>query len=234
MSDKGRPFEVAFEDNHLLIVNKKPGILVQSDSTGDIPLVEYAKNYIKEKYSKPGLVFLETTHRIDRPASGLVILARTSKGLERMNKIFKNKEIQKTYWAVVETRPGKTSDHLENWLIKDRIKNKSAIFKKEKKGSVKAQLDYKLIGEIGGNHLLEINLQTGRPHQIRAQLAFIGCPIKGDIKYGAPSPNSDGNICLHHRRVAFLHPVRNTPLDIKAPPFDTEEWRMFINFGELD
>jgi len=225
-----KPYSVLYEDNHLLVVNKKPGLLVQSDNTGDMPLVDMARLYIKEKYHKPGAAYLETTHRIDRPASGIVILARTSKALARMNKIFQSKMIRKTYWAIIEERPVDMHAHLTHWLIKDRLKNKAIISDTENPGSLKAELDYKVLGEREGNFLLEIDLQTGRPHQIRAQLSHRGMPIKGDLKYGAPRPNSDGNICLHHRRVSFLHPVKNTPLEINAPLFDTLEWGMFNNF----
>ena len=227
-----RPFEVLHEDNHLLIVNKRAGILVQEDDSQDKPLADYCKDYIKQKYNKPGAVFLEPVHRIDRPVSGIVIFARTSKGLERMHELFRKKDIVKRYLAIVENRPEIPEGKLVHWLIKDREKRKSFVYDKEVKKSQKAELDYKIVMEVKGKYLLEITLYTGRPHQIRAQLASIGCPIQGDIKYGAPEPNSDRNVSLHNWNVSFIHPVKKEEIDIKAPLFDIPEWRLFFTFAQ--
>ena len=201
------PFEVLYEDNHLLIVNKAAGILVQGDITEDTPLVDLCKEYIGLKYEKPGAVFLGVVHRIDRPVSGIVVLARTSKALERMNALFREKKTKKTYWAIVEQRPPRENGTLRHWLSKDPKKNKTTVFPKETLGALDSQLDYSIIAQSPGEWLLEVVPLTGRSHQIRAQLASMGCSIKGDVKYGASTPNGDGSICLHARKLEFVHPV---------------------------
>lgn len=209
--------EVLFEDNHLLIVNKKSGDIVQGDKTGDKPLSEVVKEYIKEKYNKPGEVFLGVVHRLDRPTSGIIIFARTSKALERLNKMLRDRDISKTYWAVIKNNSKKTTDTLIHFLKKNPKNNKSTVFKKEAEGSKKAILHYKTIKNLENYSLLEIDLETGRHHQIRAQLSFIGSPIKGDLKYGAPRSNKDGSIHLHARKINFIHPVSKKEISIIAP-----------------
>ena len=199
--------EIVFEDNHFLIINKKPGQLSQSDKTGDQSILELCKNYIKLKYSKKGNVFLGLVNRIDRPTSGLLILAKTSKCLERMNKILRNREIKKTYLAITEKHPIKKSDRLINFLKKNEKKNKSFVVNKEKKGSKESILNYKLVKELDNYNVLKIKLETGRHHQIRAQLSSIGYPIKGDLKYGAPRSNKNKSIHLHCRSIEISHPV---------------------------
>lgn len=217
------PPRILYEDNHLLIFNKLPSEIVQGDKTGDQPLVEILKAYIKEKYSKPGEVFLGVVHRIDRPVSGAVIFARTSKALSRMNEMLKKGEIRKTYWAVVKNKPPKDSDHLVHYLKRNQEKNKSFATETEKPGSQRAELKYRLAGKTDNYYLLEVELLTGRHHQIRAQLAAIGCPIKGDIKYGFPRTNKDGSIHLHARQVEFMHPVKQEMMSIVADPPSTED-----------
>ena len=199
--------EILFEDNHLLIVNKKSGDIVQADKTGDKPLSEVVKEYIKEKYNKPGDVFLGVIHRLDRPTSGIIIFARTSKALERLNKMLRERNVSKTYWAVIKNNPKNTKDTLIHFLKKNPKNNKSTVFKKEAEGSKKAILHYTIIKNLKNYSLLEIDLETGRHHQIRAQLSFIGSPIKGDLKYGASRSNKDGSIHLHARKINFTHPV---------------------------
>jgi 23S rRNA pseudouridine1911/1915/1917 synthase len=223
-------FEVLFEDNHLLVVNKASGILVQGDVTGDIPLVELAKKYIKEKYGKPGEVFLGVIHRLDRPVTGVVVLARTSKALERMNALFREKATTKTYFAIVSNKPSKTEDRLVHWLIKDEKKNKTKAFSRETVGAQKSELSYKVVGSTRGLYLLEVKPVTGRPHQIRVQLASIGCPIKGDLKYGDDIANEDASICLHARQLEFIHPVKKTSLIVKADLPRSGYWMDFIHF----
>lgn len=218
---------ILYEDNHLLIVNKPAGELVQGDKTGDMTLAEQCKLYIKEKYNKPGDVFLGVVHRLDRPVSGAVIFARTSKGLERMNKLFKERQVDKTYWALTTHRPPNTEGELIHWLKKNTKINKTNAFNKEVSGSQKAILFYKLIGRIAEYYLLEIKLMTGRPHQIRAQLSKIGCPIVGDVKYGYPHANKDGSIHLHSRSVSFEHPVKKEKITRKAPLPDDQIWQLF-------
>jgi len=224
-----KPNQILFEDNHLLIVNKPAGLLVQGDKTGDKTLAELAKDYIKKKYNKPGAVFLGVVHRIDRPVSGAVVLAKTSKALERMNKIFKNREVKKTYWAVVGKKPPQIMDDLVHWLKKNPKINKTTAFAKKSKGAQRSELSYKLIGRVGDHYLLEVNPITGRPHQIRVQLAKMGCPIKGDVKYGFDSPNKDSGIHLHARSISFIHPVRKEPLEVTAKlPLDKDNvWKHF-------
>lgn len=221
-------FTVLFEDNHLLLVNKSAGVLVQGDATGDKPLVELCKDYIKEKYQKPGTVFLGVVHRLDRPVSGVVVLARTSKSLERMNTLFRDKETKKIYWAVVKERPPKESDTLVHWLLKDEKKNKTTFFIRETPGALRSELSYRVIGTAQGHWLLEVNPITGRPHQIRVQLSSIGCPIRGDVKYGYENPSEDGrSINLHARSLSFIHPVKKEFMKVEAPLPDDGFWNYF-------
>lgn len=224
------PFSVLFEDNHLLIVNKSTGVLVQGDNTGDIPLVELCKQYIKEKYQKPGAVFLGVVHRLDRPVSGVVVLARTSKSLERMNALFREKETKKTYWAIVKHKPQKDSGTLVHWLLKDEKKNKTTAFNKETPGALRSELSYRILGNAQSHWLLEVNPVTGRPHQIRVQLASMGCAIRGDVKYGYPHPSDDGrSISLHARALEFIHPVKKERVKFQAPLPDDGFWNYFSN-----
>ena len=209
--------EVLFEDNHLLIVNKKSGDIVQGDKTGDKPLSDVVKEYIKEKYNKPGEVFLGVVHRLDRPTSGVIIFARTSKALERLNKMLRERTISKTYWAVVKNTPLKEKDSLIHFLKKNPKNNKSTVFTKETDASKKAILHYSVIKKLDNYSLLKIDLETGRHHQIRAQLAYIGSPIKGDLKYGASRSNKDGSIHLHARKISFTHPVSKENISVLAP-----------------
>lgn len=217
--------QILYEDNHLLVVNKRVGDIVQGDKTGDIPLNEVAKSYIKDKYNKPGNVYLGTVHRIDRPTSGLVLFAKTSKALSRLNKMLKEKTIEKTYWAIVDNPPPKISDTLIHWLRKNPKNNKSTAFAIEHPDAKKAILHYKLLRELNNYYLLEIKLETGRHHQIRVQLATIGCRIKGDLKYGAARSNPDGGISLHAKSILFKHPVKDTTLFIEAPLPEENIWQ---------
>lgn len=217
--------QVLFEDNHLIIVNKRAGDIVQGDKTQDKPLSEIVKEYIKDKYNKPGNVFLGVVHRLDRPTSGIVIFARTSKALERLNKMLREKSIQKTYWAVVKNAPKKEKDTLINFLKKNPKNNKSSVFQKEIKDSKKAILHYELIKKLDNYTLLEIDLETGRHHQIRAQLSFAGSAIKGDLKYGFPRSNKDGSIHLHARRIEFTHPVSKDRIKLEAPVPNDVIWK---------
>ena len=223
--------QILHEDNHLIAVNKPGGWLVQGDQTGDKPIVEFVKDYIKDRYNKPGDVFLGIPHRLDRPVSGVVVFARTSKGLERMNKLFREREIKKTYWAVTSERPNPIEGHLTHWITKDRQRNLAKAFDRpsnRNKDAKKSELDYKLLAGIGSNFLLEVNPLTGRPHQIRVQLSKLGTPIKGDLKYGAASPNEDGCIHLHSRSLSFIHPVKKEPVVITAdPPENDQIWNLF-------
>ena len=209
--------QVLQEDNHLLIVNKRAGDITQGDKTGDKPLNEILKEYLKEKYNKPGNVFLGTVHRLDRPTSGIVIYAKTSKALERLNKMLREKRIQKTYWAIVKNNPQKKEETLTNFLVKNPKNNKSFAYDKEVKNSKKAILHYRVIKKLKNYTLLEIDLETGRHHQIRVQLSAIGCPIKGDLKYGFPRSNKDGSIHLHARKITFTHPVSKETITVVAP-----------------
>ncbi|MDC1080599.1 RNA pseudouridine synthase [Flavobacteriaceae bacterium] len=214
--------EILYEDNHLLVINKPLGVLVQGDKTGDLPLVEHAKDYIKHKYNKPGAVFLGVVHRIDRPTSGVILFARTSKALERLNTQFKNRITKKTYWAITKISPSSTSNTLVHWMVRNQKQNKSYAYKKETPGSKKAILKYSVKKKLKNYSLLEIELETGRHHQIRSQLSTIGCPIKGDLKYGASRSNPNGGIHLHARSLEILHPVTKEPLKCIAPtPKDT-------------
>jgi 23S rRNA pseudouridine1911/1915/1917 synthase len=226
-------FSVLFEDNHLLVVNKLPGVLVQGDNTGDIPLVELCKEYIKEKYQKPGAVFLGVVHRLDRPVSGVVVLARTSKSLERMNALFRDKKTKKTYWAIVKKKPTKNQDTLIHWLLKDEKKNKTTFFTRETPGALRSELSYRIIGTAQSHWLLEVNPVTGRPHQIRVQLASMGCPIRGDVKYGYEQPSADGrSISLHARKLEFIHPVKKEVMKFEAPLPDDGFWNYFTQLEQ--
>ncbi|QNM84396.1 RluA family pseudouridine synthase [Polaribacter pectinis] len=216
--------QVLFEDNHIIIVNKRAGDITQGDKTGDKPLNDVLKEYVKDKYNKPGNVFIGTVHRLDRPTSGIVIFARTSKALERLNKMLRDKTINKTYWAIVKNTPKKPTDTLVNFLKKDTKKNKSFVYKKEIEGSKKATLHYKILKKLENYSLLEIDLETGRHHQIRTQLSHIGSPIKGDLKYGFNRSNKDGSISLHARKIEFIHPVSKENILIFAPTPNDVIW----------
>jgi 23S rRNA pseudouridine1911/1915/1917 synthase len=220
---------VLFEDNHIIAINKRCGDIVQGDKTGDRTLGDDVKDYLKEKYNKPGSVFLGVTHRLDRPTSGVVLFARTSKALTRLNEMFKeDHSIQKTYWAVVDKKPELLSCQLDHWLVRDTKQNKSFAYPNERKDSKKASLTYQYLGSSDRFHLIEIELRTGRHHQIRAQLAAIGLHIKGDLKYGFPRSNSDGGIHLHARKIEFVHPITGNTVKIVAPPPNDPIWNFFI------
>lgn len=229
MMDK-RPVSdrILYEDNHLIAVNKLPSEIVQGDKTGDIPLSEDVKQYIKEKYNKPGKVYLGVIHRIDRPVSGVVVFARTSKALTRMNELVKQREIKKMYWAIVKSSPENPEGELRHFLVRNEKKNKSFAGKIEKKGAKEGILKYRLLKESKDYRLLEIELLTGRHHQIRAQLSAIGCPIKGDLKYGFDRSNKDASISLHARTVSFVHPVSKEPIIITANPPHDVLWDYFM------
>ncbi len=216
--------QILHEDNHIIVVNKRVGDIVQGDKTGDQPLSEIVKEYIKDKYNKPGEVFLGVVHRLDRPTSGIVVFARTSKALMRLNELFSNRETQKTYWAVVKNKPSKNSDTLVHFLKRNEKNNTSKAHLKEVPESKKASLEYTIIKELNNYFALEINLHTGRHHQIRAQLAAIGCPIKGDLKYGFDRSNPDGGIHLHARKLVFIHPVTKVKLELIAPTPSDAIW----------
>ena len=219
---------VLYEDNHLIAVNKLPSEIVQGDKTGDTPLSEDVKQYIKEKYEKPGKVFLGVIHRIDRPVSGVVVFARTSKALSRMNELVKEREMDKIYWAIVKNRPDNPERELRHFLVRNEKKNKSFASMTQKKGAKEGILRYRLQKQSKDYHLLEIELLTGRHHQIRAQLAAIGCPIKGDLKYGFDRSNKDASISLHARSVSFVHPVSKEPISIIANPPQDVLWDYFM------
>lgn len=216
---------VLYEDNHIIIVNKASGEIVQGDKTGDTPLVETVRAYIKEKYNKPGNVFCGLTHRLDRPVSGVVIFAKTSKALERINNMLKNHEIKKTYWAIVKNTPKQEAGTLVNYLVRKEKQNKSYAYNTEKPNAKRAELNYKVIGKSDNYTLLEVNLITGRHHQIRCQLAAMGCPIKGDLKYGFSRSNPDGSISLHARSVEFTHPVSKERIHVEAPTPVDNLWK---------
>ncbi len=221
--------QVLFEDNHVIVINKRVGDIVQGDKTGDKPLSEVVKEYIATKYNKPGKVFLGVVHRLDRPTSGIVIFARTSKALERLNKMLREKTIKKTYWAVVKNPPQNSNDTLINYLKKNPKNNKSTAYTKEIKDSKKAILHYKTIHKIDNYTLLEIDLETGRHHQIRCQLANIGSPIKGDLKYGFNRSNKNGGIHLHARKIEFIHPVKKEIVSYSAPVPNDVVWEALTN-----
>lgn len=216
--------QVLHEDNHIIVVNKRAGDIVQGDKTGDKPLSDVVKEYIKEKYNKPGNVYLGTVHRLDRPTSGIVIYARTSKALERLNKMLRDKTIKKTYWAIVQQQPKKATDTLTNYLKKNPKNNKSTAYNKEVNGSKKATLHYTTLKKLDNYSLLEVDLETGRHHQIRVQLSNIGAIIKGDLKYGAKRSNKDGSIHLHARKIEFTHPVSKKLIKITAPTPSDPVW----------
>ena len=224
--------DVLYEDNHLIIINKQSGQLVQGDRTGDEPLFDTVKAYIKQKYNKPGEVFLGLVHRLDRPTSGIVVFARTSKALTRMNALFKSKDIQKTYWAVTEKVPSSENGRCENYLRKNEKQNKSYVVKENTNGAKKAILDYLVKGKGDRYGFLEVNLHTGRHHQIRVQLSHLGCIIKGDLKYGARRSNKDGSIHLHARSLSFVHPVKKEKITVVAPPNGRDAlWEAFLSVG---
>ncbi|XLS27607.1 RluA family pseudouridine synthase [Flavobacteriaceae bacterium M23B6Z8] len=219
--------QILYEDNHLIAINKRCGDIVQGDQTGDLPLSEIVKSYIKEKYSKEGNVYLGVIHRLDRPTSGVVIFARTSKALSRMNTLFKERQTEKSYWAIVKKTPEKRAGTLIHWLKRNQKKNVSTAFDKEVNDSKKAVLDYKIVSSSDRYTLLQVNLQTGRHHQIRVQLAKIGSPIKGDLKYGYSRSNPDAGIDLHSRSLSFMHPVKKELVKIVAPVPNTVLWQYF-------
>ena len=220
---------ILYEDNHIIAVNKSVGEIVQVDKTKDKALEDTLKDYIKEKYHKPGEVFLGVVHRIDRPVSGVVLFARTSKALTRLNEMFQEKTVEKIYWAIVKEKPPRTEDTLIHYLVRNTKSNKSYCYEKEAKGSKQAILHYHWLASSDVYHLLEIRLETGRHHQIRSQLATIGCPIKGDLKYGFPRSNKDGGISLHSRKVKLIHPVRDEELVIEAPTPEDSLWKAFLD-----
>lgn len=215
---------VLHEDNHIIVINKRVGDIVQGDKTGDKPLSDIVKEYLKIKYNKPGDVFLGVVHRLDRPTTGIVVFAKTSKALTRLNELFSNRETKKTYWAVVKNKPPHKSDNLIHFIKRNEKTNTSKAHLKEVSDSKKASLEYSIIKELNNYFVLEINLHTGRHHQIRAQLAVIGCPIKGDLKYGFDRSNQDGGIHLHARKLDFIHPVSKEHLSVIAPTPSDSIW----------
>lgn len=216
---------ILYEDNHIIIVNKAVGEIVQGDKTGDVPLSATVAAYLKEKYNKPGDAFIGVVHRLDRPTSGIVVFAKTSKALERLNEMFRNGQVHKTYWAIVKNRPPQEEGTLRHWLVRNEQQNKSYAYDRERPDSKEAILDYRLRCSLTNYHLVEVDLKTGRHHQIRCQLAKVGCPIKGDLKYGFDRSNPDGSICLHARRVQFIHPVSKALIDVTAPVPDNPLWQ---------
>jgi len=221
--------QILFEDNHIIAVNKRPSDIVQGDKTGDITLGDKVKEYIKTAYKKPGEVFLGVVHRLDRPVSGVILFARTSKSLTRLNQMLKDHQINKTYWAIVKNPPPADEGHLVNLLTRNEAKNKSFVSAFPVKDAQKAELLYKLLAKSDRYYLLEVTLLTGRHHQIRAQLSYIGSPIKGDLKYGYPRSNADGSIHLHARSISFIHPVKNTQIEITAAPPSDAVWDFFAS-----
>ena len=222
--------QILYEDNHIIVVSKTSGEIVQGDKTGDKTLCDSVKEYIKEKYAKPGNVFLGIAHRLDRPVSGIVIFAKTSKALSRLNNMFRDGEVHKLYWAITQNMPQKEEETLTHWIVRNEKQNKSYAYDREKPGSKKAMLHYKVISSTDNYTLLAVNLMTGRHHQIRCQLSAIGCPIKGDLKYGSRRSNNDGSISLHARKVEFVHPVSKQPMCIEAPVPDDRLWREISDF----
>lgn len=218
---------VLYEDNHIIVVNKNSGEIVQGDKTGDVPLSDIVKNWIKDKYNKPGNVFLGVVHRLDRPVQGVVVFAKTSKALSRLNDMFRTADIHKTYWAITKNRPEEPEGTLTHWLVRNEKQNKSYAYDTEKPNAKKAVLHYKLLAESDNYNLMEINLMTGRHHQIRCQMAHIGCPIKGDLKYGAKRSNIDGSISLLARKIEFVHPVSKEQITVVAPLPDDTLWHSF-------
>ena len=218
---------VLYEDNHIIVVNKAAGEIVQGDKTGDKPLSDIVKEYLKKKHNKPGNVFCGVTHRLDRPTSGALVFAKTSKSLSRLNEMFRNDKVEKKYWAIVKDQPPLHEDNLTHWLIKNEKNNKSTAFDIQKPNTRKAVLHYKLIALSEKYNLLEVEMETGRHHQIRVQLSKIGCPIKGDVKYGAKRSNPDGSISLHARSISFIHPVSKEHINITAPVPEDNLWKAF-------
>ncbi|WP_114750667.1 RluA family pseudouridine synthase [Pleomorphovibrio marinus] len=228
-----KPFNVIYEDNHLLIVNKRAGLLVQGDATKDKTLTDYCKSYIADKYKKPGEVFLHPVHRLDRPVSGMVVFARTSKGLERMNELFRKRQVYKVYWAVTKRRPSEENGKLVHWLSKNPDTNVVTAHEKEIDGTKKAELTYKRLGKLNDHWLLEIRPITGRSHQIRVQLSSMGCPIRGDVKYGFPKPNPDASIHLHAFQLVFVHPIKKEKLFLRAALPEDPFWEQFYEFEDV-
>lgn len=220
--------EILFEDNHIIAVNKKVSDIVQGDKTGDRTLADDIKDYLKKKYNKPGNVFLGITHRLDRPVSGIILFARTSKALSRLNNMFKEHEFKKNYWAVVKKQPPQTEATIEHFLVRKEKQNKSFAHDKEVSNSKKASLTYRISGKSDNYYFVEVELHTGRHHQIRAQLSKIGCPIKGDLKYGFPRSNKNGGIHLHARSIEFTHPIKKEKIKIVAPPPEDILWSKFL------
>ena len=220
--------KVIYEDNHVIAINKYPSEIVQGDSTGDRPLLEDVRQFIKKKYNKPGNAYIGLPHRLDRPTSGLVIFAKTSKALSRLNLMFRNKDMQKTYWAVVKNPPPKNSGTLINYLLKNQIKNKSFVFLDDSNGAKYSELTYEILAKSENYYLLEINPKTGRHHQIRTQLSHMGCPIKGDLKYGFPRSNPDASIHLHARSLRFIHPIKKEEMFLQANPPNEPLWNAFM------
>ncbi len=218
---------ILYEDNHIIIINKRAGEIVQGDKTGDASLCDLLKNYLKEKYNKPGNVFVGLPHRLDRPVSGVVVFAKTSKALERLNEMFRIGSVKKIYRAIVKNAPKEPEKELTSWILRNERQNKSYAYPKEVKGSKQAILRYRHIASSQNYHLLEVELKTGRHHQIRCQLSSIGCPIKGDLKYGAERSNPDGSISLHAHMVEFIHPVSKLPIKVVAPAPDDRLWKAF-------
>ncbi len=223
--------EILFEDNHLLIINKKAGDLAQGDETGDVPLIDSLKEFIKKRDHKPGNVYLGLVHRLDRPTSGVLIFAKTSKALTRMNELFQNRAIDKVYRAIVQSKPPKDHDRLEHYLKKNAKNNKTTVFHKPTEDAKKAILEYTYLGALTSFHCVEVKLFTGRSHQIRAQLSMIGCPIKGDLKYGAKRSNPDGSISLHAQRITFEHPTTKEIITVTAPVPQDPIWQATTIFN---
>lgn len=224
--------DILYEDNHLIAVNKRAGDIVQVDETGDEPLDEKVKRYITKKYNKPNGAFLGVVHRLDRPVSGLILFAKTSKALDRMNQLFKSREIRKTYYAVVRNRPEPPYGNLVHWLVKNPQKNVTKAHDHEVPGSLRSELHYRLAGEVDGYYLIEVNPVTGRPHQIRVQLSTLNCPIVGDNKYGYPRGSLKKSISLHARRLQFIHPIKKEPIEIVAPLPKDGFWEKFAGLVE--
>lgn len=226
-----RDSDVLYEDNHLIAINKRAGVIVQEDKTGDLALEDMVKQYIAEKYSKPNGAFLGVPHRLDRPVSGLILFAKTSKALDRLNKLFKIREMKKTYWAVVRQKPEQTEGKLVHWLVRDRDRNITRAYDKAVEGASHAELDYKVIGFLDGYYLIEVYPLTGRTHQIRVQLSSMGCPIVGDNKYGYPRGSLKRSICLHAKSLEFIHPVQKEPIKLAAPLPKDGFWEKFEQYG---